>query len=65
LLATDDGRVSVVEAFTLTESQTGFQNRPVAAVLTYDETCEWFATATPSSGQFISWNSVETLPRFD
>jgi hypothetical protein len=65
LLATDDGRVSVVEAFTLTESQTGFQSRPVAAVLAYDEQCEWFAAATQNSGQFIPWNAVETLPRFD
>jgi hypothetical protein len=65
LIATEDGRVTVLEAFTLKQSPLTFQCRPVTAVLTYNLTYEAFAVAVPGTGQLVPWDAVETLPNLD
>jgi hypothetical protein len=65
LVATTEGRVIVVEAFTLKEGPTLFQSEAIA-VLKYDNARRAFAVATPDGcGHIVLCEPVESTPSFD
>jgi hypothetical protein len=66
LLSTAEGKVLVLEAFTLRESPTLFQTQPAVAALAYDGGRRGFVVATPDGcGHIVPCDPSETILSLD